>query len=148
MEIIYALIFYNTMWIMLSSLIVDYFTWLQILSGKQIALGEFYNMTEYTLCILRKQDHLMGLSDTGIFLWGIFMGSSCTFSTFSQEPVGDPQVGTGWGEDAPSLKPPCPLFGACHQTWSEKNTKTGRNIYGQRPVFQKLDYWYICSKGS
>lgn len=38
MEIIYALIFYNTMWIML---IVDYFTWLQILSGKQIALGDF-----------------------------------------------------------------------------------------------------------
>lgn len=33
--------------------------------------------------------------------------------TFSQKPVGDSQSGARWGEDAPSLKPTCPLLCAC-----------------------------------
>lgn len=37
----------------------------------------------------------------------------CRFSTFSQKPVGDPQVWAGRGEDAPGLKPPCSLLSGC-----------------------------------
>lgn len=44
----------------------------------------------------------------------------CRFSTFSQKPVGDPQVWAGRGEDAPGLKPPCSLLSGC-KTSREKD---------------------------
>lgn len=48
---------------------------------------------------------------------------SCGFSTFSQKPVGDPQVGARRGEDASSLKPPCPLLWACEPPNRRKITQ-------------------------
>lgn len=76
--------------------------------------------------------------------WKWFMQKSCSFSTFSQKPVGDPQVGAGWGEDASSLKPPCPLLGACNQLQKKKGKKKERSV---RPVCLLLDHRYMSHKG-